>query len=390
MPSQSRCPDEGTLYAYLDQELASEAGQALAAHVRSCPSCREALVSLEQSRRATRAPLASLEAPPAAFAAPSLALQRFRQRLAQPEAPLARWRFDSMFYALRRRRWGPAVAAALLVAILASGLAISPVRAAASRFLGIFRVQKFTVIQVNSQQLEALNGYQSLVLGEPRFDNIGHSPVADVAAASQAAGFPVLAPTWLPQQARGATQIEVTSGGRAATQVNIAAARSILRSANLSTSGLPAGMDQAEVWADIPPVVVQHYGTGQNGLMVIQSTSPTVHVPDGFDMAAVGEQGLRLLGMDATTAQQMARRIDWGTTLIVPVPVDLASFQQVQVRGVDAYLFTSSGRSQSSGVTSGMSLPQGMFLLWNADGRIYAIGGTVSRSELIQAAESLK
>ena len=97
------------LSAYLDGELAGRAGRFVAAHAARCAACAEALEGLRQAQAALRS--APRSAPP------DETWDRLREQMAAPAR-------GGEMPALRRRalprRWAPAAAAGLLMALGAS------------------------------------------------------------------------------------------------------------------------------------------------------------------------------------------------------------------------------------------------------------------------------
>ena len=70
----------------------------------------------------------------------------------------------------------------------------------------------------------------------------------------------------------------------------------------------------------------------------MQGPIPEVLMPAGVDLAKLGEIGLRKLGMPALEAREFAKKVDWNTTLVVPVPPTATRFREVLVgssRGVE-------------------------------------------------------
>ena len=92
---------------------------------------------------------------------------------------------------------------ALVVALLAGTFSFAPARDAMAQFLGLFRVQQFTVVNIDSvarmQSFEDI--LQSGILGEPEvLRDLGNEQVvADEAAAAALAGFVVRMPAELPE-----------------------------------------------------------------------------------------------------------------------------------------------------------------------------------------------
>ena len=141
--------DDGSLRAYLDEELGDLAAQEEAArHIAGCPACQERLKVMTALSRLAGQRLAFLAAAPES---PSLqarpAYTQFKQRLNQTkEKPMLQ-----KIFRLRTLFAGLAVTALLVVALsIPSGFAW------AGQFLGLFRVQQVEVVPLDPTGLMAL------------------------------------------------------------------------------------------------------------------------------------------------------------------------------------------------------------------------------------------
>ncbi len=112
-----------------------------------------------------------------------------------------------------------------------------------------------------------------------------------------------------------------------------------------------AGADEIEVpdhWTGatidvaMPPVLVTRYEraapdgetrTADAGYVLLQARSPEIELPEGVDLATLGRLALRLGGLSAEEALSFSQRIDWRSTLLVPVPVNGADYREVEVNG---------------------------------------------------------
>jgi len=119
----------------------------------------------------------------------------------------------------------------------------------------------------------------------------------------------------------------------------------------------------------VPPVVMIRYDH-RNGrrTRLFQARTPEVTLPDTIDLPALGEIGLRILGLPPAEAKQFAEAIDWHTTLIVPVPPNATSFQQVDIDGNRGVLIQHQPRNQSPTTTIVWSTPERVFALVSIDG----------------------
>jgi hypothetical protein len=369
--------DEGRLQVYLDGALPAAENAGVAAHLEVCASCREALERLRRQGALAAAQLQRLDPPAGQEPRRERALARFWQQ-ARPagRAPRPSW----------AARWRPALIGLTVVAVVAILFSFAPVRQAAADFLGIFRVRKFAVIPVDPARLEHLSGFQDVVmaaLGEPVVLREAGAPtaVADAAAAAALTGFPVRAPAYLPGGAVPAG-MAVESGPAVRVNVDRDKAQEVLNEVGLTDILLP-DVATFSVTADIAPVVSQAYTVGQSMIVLLQSPSPAITLPDGLDLPQMGEALLRFLGMPEADARRLAQQIDWTGTLIIPLPTNLAQFREVAVDGVTGLVLEYTGDTHAG-------QPDKM-LLWQRDGIVYALGGNnVAVEELLRMADSLR
>jgi hypothetical protein len=275
-------------------------------------------------------------------------------------------RFMEMF----KRKYAFATIAVLVLFSLA--FAFPSVRAAASDFLGLFRVQKFAAISVSPEQLAMLEEIadSGLFPGEiEMFEEPGQpTAVSSLADAEALVGQPVktLAELGVPDR------IYTMSGGSGRLIINVEDTRSIVEIAGVDPALIPDSLDGAPVNVTVYPAVSIQW----EEIVLVQSPSPLVEYPDDVDTAALGEALLQILGMDARQARRLARNIDWTNTLLLPVPENIASFSEVTVDGVSGIALSSiNGRDTA--------------LMWQNDGIVYVLsGGNIA--DLIDVADSLE
>lgn len=271
-----------------------------------------------------------------------------------------------------RKRSAIAIVGALL--ILVAAFALPPVRAAASDFLGLFRVQKFAAISVSPRQVQLLENLadQGLTPGEiTMIEEPGPRQAVDTLAEAQATtGWPVRTAGELSQP----DQITVAGGGRGRLTVDVESARAILEAAEVDPDYMPKSLDGAVVDVTIYPGVEQVWA---GDLTLFQTESPEVDYPEGVDTAQLGQALLQLLGMTPGEARRLAQNIDWNSTLVLPVPQDLATFSEVTVNGNSALALSGVSGDENS-------------LMWQQDGLVFFLVGSQSVEALQQIAESVR
>jgi anti-sigma factor RsiW len=377
------------LQAYADGALAPAAAKSVEQHLLGCSACRTELVALGNRRAETMARLAILEPPSDEIPDPSQALASFRADTLRARPTLwstIRRNVDMSKQTLFTGRWRPVsigVTAALCLAILFS---IAPVRKAAADFLGIFRVRKFAAIAVDPAQAQRLEDLaQSLdegAFGKPTTVREAGSPqpVTDAAQASAAAGFAVRTPTDLPDGAI-LWRFETQTGPALHFEMDRPTMQALLSAAGVEDATLP-DVDAITADIDIPTMVSQEYGLGDGArLTLVQAPSPEVALPAGIDPIVLGQLGLQALGIPADDAQRMAQEIDWTSTVIVPLPADIARSTEVTIDGVTGLLLEETRQNR---------FDKNSVLVWEKDNIVYSIAGeNVDPALLIQVGDSM-
>lgn len=370
---------EGTLRAYLDEQVTPDEKQQVEEHLRTCEACRERLQRLEANRDCAAAAMSGLPSAQAARSPhPSAALARFRQRYSIHEHPEGRKASMARQGALRR--WRPVWIGLVVLVIASLFIFYPPLRTAASDFLGVFRVRKFVAVPINVAALE-----------NPTFENLLQSafsdqltvtkepgpatPVASPDDASAALGFAVRLPSALPQgySAQPNMSIQGEFGFRA--RVNIDYVLAVREALGKTDVPVPPGLDGAVLDVTVPKVLVANYPSERGWLTVAQAVSPEIQLPPNLDLQQIGEFGLRLAGIPMAQARQMATAIDWANTLIIPVPLGYASYQEVTVAGAHGVFL-------EEGARHGL-------LVFEKDGIVYGLEGPMSAQELVAVAESM-
>lgn len=294
------------------------------------------------------------------------ALARLRTAI-EPEPQLSILeRFTEMF----KRKYALATLAVLVLFSLA--FAFPSVRAAASDFLGLFRVQKFAAISVSPEQLAMLQEIAESGLMPGQVEMIEEpgelTAVSSLAEASAFAGWPVRTLSELGTPDR----IYTMTGGSGRLIINVEDTRSIVEMAGVDPALIPDSLDGQPVNVTVYPAVSLQW----DEIVLVQSPSPLVEYPDDVDTEALGEALLQILGMDARQARRLARNIDWTNTLLLPVPENIASFSEVNVDGVTGIALSSiNGRDTA--------------LMWQKDGLVFVLSGA-NIADLIEAANSLQ
>jgi hypothetical protein len=256
----------------------------------------------------------------------------------------------------------------------------------------MFRVVSFTGVAFDPERIAKLpsSGLDlgQMIGGEAEVIKAPHDPVPYGTAeeAGAAAGLQLRTPTWLPPLFEFGSA-SVGGDGEMRFVARTANLQLLLDSLAIGDVTIPAGIDGQQFTVRVPPVVHLTYDVrGRPAITLLEARTPEVQFPAGIDVAALGEIGLRLLGLSRTEAYRIAQSVDWRTTLMVPVPVNAASFRQVNIQGVTALLIQANDGGPSEG-----AVPRGEnVLMWSQNGIVYALTSLMSPDTLIDIAQSLQ
>jgi hypothetical protein len=342
---------EGQLRAALDGELDSEAHN----HLEACPDCqtRQKTVQSQVQRIVSKLDFLSSARNDSLLPAPR-AWSRFNQTLIQKETPM----FKKLFAAPLVRYGVPALLVLTMI------FAFPGARALASQLLDLFRVQQVAVVPVDVTGIGELNGNDALakqisqlISDSTTVTKEPGDPVEanDTNQASELAGFTVRAPEGMEP-----ARISVTSGAAFTLTVNGDKAQALLNEAGRDDLVLPETIDGAEISVDIPSGVnvpmapashdareydpdeqssrSQRYADYTDCVMFAQIPSPTVTAPPSIDVPQLAQMALEFTGMKSEEAKALTESIDWTSTLVIPIPRNGSTYEEVSVDGVTGTL----------------------------------------------------
>ncbi len=383
----------GTLRASLDGVLPDVQQQ----HLDTCPSCQAHLAQIRSDSRLASEHLSFLASPgQEPDLAASKALQKFyRHTTKQKEKTMLKKIFGSPIF----------ITGIAIVLILAIVVSVPATRALADQLLSLFRVQQVVVVPIDYTGMEQLTGNSALgkQLGQLISSSVTTeqnpgTPVAatDAAQASQLAGFDVRLP-----QGMTPARISVENSSAFSFKVDRAKAQALLDEAGRPDLVLPSSIDGADISVKIPANVSVAYGTcpepstsgngsdfsmnGSTGrryadcVILAELPSPSISAPADVNVAQLAQLGLEFTGMSSEQASAFTNSVDWTSSLVIPIPKNAATYQQVTVDGVTSTLIQRPADDAPQYV-----------LLWVKDGIIYAISSLGSNSQqAIQMANSL-
>jgi hypothetical protein len=283
-----------------------------------------------------------------------------------------------------RRDWPRrALVAAFAVGVVAALVAVPGVRASVSEFLALFRVVHIVPVAVDESRLERLKA-ENLAIGALIGEHLEvvHDPgppvsVASFADAAAAAGMTLAVPQSLAPNTK---VIETAVMGERVLRVTASSERlqQVMDALGINDLSVPAGLDGHVVNVRVPPVVMIRYEHGNRRSRLFQARTPQLTLPDSINVQALGEIGLRILGLAPAEAKQFAQAMDWHSTLIVPVPPNASQFRQVNINGRLGVVINHQPPNQSPTHTIVWSTPERVFVLVSIQGYEQALAMATS------------
>ena len=312
--------------------------------------------------------------------------QCVRERLAELERrPRGLFRFV-------RPEMARAASVAAAAVLVAGAFAFPPVRAAATAFLDMFRVVNFAPVSIESTRLSKLFGKdldlskmfarQVTVIEQPG----PPQPQSSLASAGAAAGIRVQTPAWLPVGMEQQS-IEVGGGSTARITLSVPVIKQVLDAFAIDDLRVPEQVDGQSATVHVPVVVKITYSDSKRHVILLQARQPEATFPAGTDLSRLAEIGLRVLGVESAEAHRFAQSFDWRTTLMLPIPSDVATFNQFDVQGNPGLLIE---RAVRLGSGSGRLPPIESRVLWASGGSVYTLVGDVRSPELAGMAQSMQ
>jgi hypothetical protein len=160
----------------------------------------------------------------------------------------------------------------------------------------------------------------------------------------------------------------------------------VLDALGLHDVEVPEELDGETAMITILPMVMTEFAEGERRASLMQGPIPEVLMPAGVDLAQLGEIGLRMMGLPAVEAREFAKKVDWNTTLVVPVPPTATRFRQVLVGGSQGVEIEGPIVDPETRVEKG----NWNLLLWSKDGRVYGIRSTMRLTDVLAMAHSLQ
>ncbi|HVC33898.1 MAG TPA: zf-HC2 domain-containing protein [Chloroflexota bacterium] len=313
--------------------------------------------------------------------------------------PRQRWneRMTTMLRLSSRRVsrpiWGTVAAAAL-----AGALILTPVGGYAEGLITIFQPKQIVAVPITPDEMQSLPDLADYgTVNQPAHQK--SQRVTSAAAASAAAGgMKVLVPGALPSGVPTTATFEVIPGESGSFTFSSAKAQAAAAAKGKTLPAMPANIDGSSIQITTGPAVVTVYAnqqalsqaasearTSENTesaaanlgptLIIGQTTAPEVK-STGVSVIELEDYLLAQPGISPDLANAIKAIGDPSSTLPIPIPVNKAVSHPVTVQGVQGLSV-----ADSTGLGGG--------ILWQKDGSVYGVAGTLPESQLVAIANSL-
>ncbi len=283
--------------------------------------------------------------------------------------------------------WLRGLAAAATVALVATLLSVSGV---AETILTIFEPKQLVAVPITVTDLSgaaSFGAYGTLTWTEqPKpYD------VPDIRTAAHDSGMTVLVPGNLPASV-GAPHYGVMNKTTATFTFSADRTRQSAAAQQRTPPPMPANIDGSKLFITGGPAVVAYYAdstnpTGATGVsgaspfagmpkLIVAQGKPPVVQSDGVTVEQLQNYLLAQPGISPQLAAQIRAIKDPSSTLPVPIPVDMATSKKVTVQGVE-------------GIFVGDSTGLGSAVIWQKDGIVYGVAGTLTEQQVLAVANSL-
>ncbi|GAC1319111.1 MAG: hypothetical protein NVSMB22_01810 [Chloroflexota bacterium] len=335
-------------------------------HVESCARCHNKVMEMEGDARRLESVFAMARLPVDSAAA----LNLVRQRGAAIEGARRRSRFGMP------RRIAPLTGGVAALLALSGIVALTPARSLAQSFITIFQPQQIQAVSVTSTELSALpdlRRFGTVHMG-PHMHLVTYASRSALAAAS---GLQVMAPATLPAGVPAAVRYRLVPGSSASFQFSAARANHALAVTGNKLPAMPARIDGSTLRVTMGNTAIAVYGSSHDipALVIGEMRAPRV-TSTGTSVRDIEDYVLSLPGVPAQLAQQLRSINDPATTLPLLIPVDKAHSHPVDVQGVH-------------GLAVGDNTGLGTVVVWEKNGVMHGVGGTMTENEALAVANSL-
>lgn len=408
---QPSCLSDGEIKVVIDGEVNEM--QRIQDHISVCEHCRERMDELAAQALFTHQKMDLLRSSEQDVDVDSARL-KLRRRLAatsmQRESEQVQG--ESFMSSMWRHRALRGTVAMLAIMVLTAAFVFTPMRSLANDFFNRMEVEKFEAITVQPEEFTefgldlALRAFtadherlmlvsETLYEIDTSYDKTAlenNAVVLDSVDAARDAFGEFKLPSSLPSGFESAPQLMMSNQGSATVTLDTASVHVIIDELRLPIESIPPASEMPSMvfQSDIPAALVAYYDAGVDGhLAVIQMESPVITTPEGLDMNALRDEVLSMPGLPEDFVAQLRNIDNWQNTLVLPVP-EGAETRDVTIDG-NGGLLIEAGTFDGAEFGFAFELDGDLsVVMWNDEGSLYIVAGTLDGDQLLDVATSLR
>lgn len=287
---------------------------------------------------------------------------------------------------LRPVLWSAYAAAAIVLLLVAT-----PLRTFAQSFLAIFEPRQFVALPISRADAQRLRTLPDLSKYGTTRDIVPQrrAEAGDARHAALLTRMPVRVPSFVPP-GTGMPDYRLTSRGTTAFTFSAAKAAAAAAAAGRALPPMPRGLDGSTLAATVGPIVMTIYQTPRERalhrrqgrsrddwpkLLVAQMPAPTI-TSNGVSAATLIDYVAAQPGVPPQVAAALHAISDPTSTLPIPVPIDRMRAEHVIVQGAPGLMV-----GDNTGVGAGV--------IWQNNGYVYGVAGTLPVQTILAVANSL-
>ncbi len=289
--------------------------------------------------------------------------------------------------------WSPGLAGLAAAAVLVCALIFTPLGGFAAQMLTIFEPHQFVPLAITATDSEQMRLMPSLkafgtLQQSPRHSLKNREQPVSLAHAAAVTGLAPRSFSVAPRGIPARTQTYLTESSTVAFTFSAAKARAYELRNHRNLPPMPAGLDGSTIRVTFPSAIVRAYGNIpksakdlrahglDNMVLLVESKAPSV-TSTGASLTTLANYLFAMPNLPADVAAQLHAITDPSRTLPIPLQIDKQTASPVRVDGVE-------------GLALGDQTGLGAGVLWQRGSVIYAVVGSLKKSEAIALADSLR
>lgn len=338
-----RCPDEGLLIAYWENQLTQEQLPAVENHLASCRICQRRLQVMQDEINFCRLEVAPLLKE--RYEAPVSGQYRVWEQI---EKTCTRHKGVELIMKMKK-----VAVAAVVVLALVGLLAIPSVKAVADNLLQVFRVNEISTVTLGPEDITKLQAALAQGDSEVDLEKFGQIKTLGQAERKQVSSLDQL-PFAVKLPANNLKpDLYVEDMPDAELKLNVANVNQLLNQLG-SKDKLPETLDGQTFRMVLPLMVTADY----KDFKLMQGSSPEIQAPAGVDIEQIRNAVINLPIWSPEVRLQLSAIQDWQHTLIIPD--DGSNNTEEVMLGSNRGVFMKGSGSKGA-------------LMWQQDGRLFIL-----------------